>query len=476
MTRSLKASTDLLFSNSFLIFITRFFPAVANLLVIIYYSRQLPIDLYGEYSRFWIQVNISYPLICFGLHALVVTYSRPLLLRLIRGLTPRHYLTFALWAATLGGAFAFLLHSSTEIPFYIPFLFIITFSASVVLEAVLMVCKGYRVLVPVNMLYAVAFCVVHGWVLRTSFSLTSLFVYLLLVNLVRLLVYAAAVFFELRQPIADESSGVLPALSKVRGLWLHLGLYDVLQNLSTWVDKFIVSLVLSAGLSAIYFNGSMNIPFLPVLLSAAGSSVLMQLASLSPDNERSGAIMLMNQTGKILSCIVFPVFFFLLLFSREAVLTLFQAKYRDAIPVFEIALFVLPVRAYSFTTVLQRLHKGSIINAGAIGEMVLAVLLIYPLYQWIGLPGVALSFVISTWLQASFYLFHSAQLLGTSVLQLLPFGNWLLKLIAFGLLFIAVHYFGNLFLTGKFVLFLGLLVMILAIIMSLLIEFRQTRK
>ena len=262
-------------------------------------------------------------------------------------------------------------------------------------------------------------------------------------------------------------------ITKVRSLWLHLGLYDITQVLSNFVDKFAISLVLTAQLSAIYFNGSQNIPFLPLLLGAAGSAALIQMARGNKNSEKEDTIKLMNQLGRILSCIVFPVFLFLLFFRAPLLITLFGYKYAPAIPVFAAAILILPVRAYHFTTVLQRMHKGHIINIGAISEFILGCLLMYPLYLWLGLPGVALSFVISTYLQAIFYLVYSARLLQTSPLKLIPYTNWLVKLIVFSTLFIGIRYVCNLYFTGSIPLILGGAAMAAITGVSLYIEYKK---
>ena len=165
-----------------------------------------------------------------------------------------------------------------------------------------------------------------------------------------------------------------------------------------------------------------------------------------------------------------------LFFRHEFIVTIFTEKYLPAVPVFAAAILVLPVKAYSFTTVLQRLHKGSIINAGAIADLGLALALMYPLYKWLGLPGVALCFVISTYLQAAFYLFYSAKLLHTSPLKLIPYINWIIKLIVFATLFIIIRYVGNLYFTGKITLILGAGMMVILTVVSLIFEAKQQTK
>jgi O-antigen/teichoic acid export membrane protein len=463
------------FNNSFFIFVTRFFPSMANLLVVIWYSRNLSPEVYGNYQHFWIQLNVIYPLICFGIHVLIITYSRDFIIDLVRGLSAWQRILYAFWVVLLSAGFAWLQLSTAGISFVIPFLFILCFSLSVILESFLIVCRSYNWLTLISLTYSAAYWFIHFYLLKRGFSMNALFTNLLVLTATRLCLYAGIAFKAMKQYSAAGGMEVSD-LSRIRSLWLHLGLYDVVQMLFSWIDKFVISLLLTAQLSAIYFNGSQTIPVLPLLLSAAGSAVLIQLATGRHEDEQNNIIRLMNQSGRVLSCIVFPVFLFLLFFRQELIIILFGDKYTPAIPIFALAILVLPVKAYSFTTVLQRLHKGAIINAGSVADLLLACALMYPLYLWLGLPGVALSFVVSTYLQAAFYLYYSARLLNVSPLTLAPWLNWTIKMIVFATLFIGIRYVANLCFSGKIALILGGVVMTALIAVSLWMEFINQKK
>ncbi|MCD6010903.1 MAG: hypothetical protein K0Q79_765 [Flavipsychrobacter sp.] len=469
-----KAKSNALYSNSFFIFITRFFPSLASLLVMIWYSRHLPPATYGDYQHFWIHLLIFYPIACIGLHVLIVTYSKDTIAGLSKKIKVSYYALYVLWIGALSAVFAKLQCNAIDISCAVPFLFLFCYSLTFIFESFLIVFKNYTVLVLVNILYSAAFCLIHWLVLQQDFDLLTLFTYLLGITALRLVIYLLISLWHIGQHQQESDEDF--AIGKVRSLWRHLGLYDILQVLSSYIDKFMISILLTSELSAIYYNGSQNIPFIPLLLSAAGTAVLIQLASNKKDNETGETIKLMHQSGKILSCIVFPLFFFLLFYRTELIVTVFTEKYIPATPVFLAAIFVIPVRAYSFTTILQRQHKGNIINIGAVSELLLACALMYPLYKWLGLPGVALSFVISTYLQAAFYLYHSGRLLNVSPLQLIPYKNWLLKLIIFATLFIAIHYITERQFTPQITLILGGTVMAISIVVALLIEFRKQRE
>lgn len=458
-------------SNAFFIFIIRFFPSVANLAVISYYSKNLDAMLYGTYSNFWINLNLLYPLACLGIHVLVFTYPANFILKIVKRISLSQYSLYGLWLFIIAALFA-LLQSASLHTWAVPFCFIIVYAATFILESCLMVCKKFSVLVWVNVIFSILYFGIHKYIFNYSFSLQSLFTALLLLCSLRLLIYVivAARYFR-REVQADEPSFF--DIKKIRALWLYLALYDVVQNYSGWIDKFIVAHTLDSRSSGIYYNGSLNIPFLPLLLGAALSAVLIELSDTGQANETPRILKLMDKTGRIMSCIVFPLFFFLLLYRYPVVVLLLSAKYIPAIPVFLVSLLVLPLRAYSFTSVLQREHQGVLINKGAIADVIIGCALIYPLYKLIGLPGVALAFVISTYLQASYYIYHTARILQVGWYRLLPLGNWLLKLVIFGLLFIVLHLITTHYFTNVIAVILGAVSTMVIILFTLWLEIKK---
>lgn len=474
MTHLPPAKNNSLFSNSLFIFLTRFFPSLASTLIVIYFSKYLPKDTYGAYQNFWIQLNLLYPIACFGVHVLIITYSAPFLIRLKDWLSSNSYYLFGLWLMLLSGVFAVLQYKALHIHFAIPYLFLFTFSLSFIFESILIVFKNFKTLVVVNITYATAFLFFHWWMLHYEYSLNWLFMCLLGVSLFRFICYAIVAGLQIRRQHHEETEEAIP-IKDIRSLWLHLGAYDVVQNSSNWIDKFAISVLFTAQVSAVYANGTLNIPFLPILLSAAGSAVLLQLGGAKHDDHTQHSLTLVNQSGRMLSCIMFPLFFFFLCFRYEVFDVLFSGKYTASVPLFLISILVIPVRAYSFTTILQNRHKGAIINTGAVGELLLACLLMYPLYILMGLPGLALSFVISTYLQAIFYLVYTGRLLQVPVLSLIPLANWVIKLIVFATVFIVIHYLLTQCFTGVISLILGTILSIICIVVSLQIELKTVR-
>lgn len=475
MIRLLKAKSNSFFGNSFLIFFTRFFPALANLVVIIYFSHKLPKETYGVYQTFWIHYYIFYSIVCMGIHLWLVTYSREVVVSIFKRLNARQLVIYAVVVMAICLCFAFLQYHSPGKMFLVPLLFLALTPVAAILESFLIICRSYKVLVPVNIIYAIAYILLHWYVLQNRFSISVLFGFILVIFSIKAIFYIIVSVVEYRKTVhsTDYENLDIPANSK--SLLIHVGIFDLLQMLSNSIDKFIISLVLTAEQTAIYFNGSQNVPFLPLLLSAAGNSVLMQLAYVKKENESDKTATLMAQSGRMLSCIVFPMFFYVLIFRYELMTVVFTDKYLPSVPIFFFSTLILPLRAYSFTTVLQKMHKGVIINIGSLIELFLACALMYPLYRLMGLCGVAFSFVITTYLQAAFYTYHSSKLLNVSPLKLLPLRNWSVKLLLFAIIFLSVHYFITPIFNQRITLVLGGVIMTASVLLSLLVELKAIK-
>lgn len=461
-----------LFSNSIFIFLIRFFPQVATVLVMIFFSRQLDVHAYGVYQNYWVQTYLLNTIACLGIPAFILTYPADFTANLFRSIKTNKRLLYICWVVLAGSVFAALQYYRAGIDWYVPLCFLVVYCLCSITEPFLITSKRFNELVGVNVIFAIVFCFIHWQFLTGGISVERLFMRLLWLMLVKLVVYLVLLRESVKlQPVKFVSEYPYPLAVQ---LWKHLGFYDVSQMLFRWIDKFIVSILLAEQASAIYFNGSTDIPFLPLLLGAVGSAVLIQMANTESND--IGAVRLANQSSRILSSLVFPLFFFLLIFRAELFEVVLSDKYIPSIPVFMMSILIMPLSAYNLTVILQNRHEGAIINKGAILDLCIALALMYPLYLLLGLPGIALSFVVSSYLQAGYYLYHTSRILNVSVWKLVPLVNWALKLIVFASLFIGIHYFLSAQLTQQNALFWGIITAIIISVASLLIEIKATKR
>ena len=132
--------------------------------------------------------------------------------------------------------------------------------------------------------------------------------------------------------------------------------------------------------------------------------------------------------------------------------------------------------SYTHLDVYKRQHMGRIINIGAILAIEIACGLAYPLYLKMGLSGIALSFVISTYIQSGYYLYHTAKVLNVSVVKLMPIVNWVIKFIVFGIVFIGFRYLLPAGYKKEIILISGIVFTLLVMLIAFLIELKAVKR
>ncbi len=407
------------YKRVFLVFGLKLFPALASLVVLILFSRHLATEVYGHYQNFWVQVYLLSAFSALGLGSLVYSYTVAELRRFFSQLPWQTWLVAAGLVAGLALCFGWLQRPSLGMA--MPMGFFLVYSMGIWGEILLSALRRFVQVSLLNFIYALLFLAVHLYWLRQGQQLDVLFEYLFLLQGLRLFGLVVCVIPGLsRVPLG----GLEPPGEKIR-LWAYLGVYELSGVLFRWLDKFLISIFLLQHQAAIYFNGAQGVPFLPLLLGAVAGASLMEMANHR--GQREAIVETSKKASRLLACLVFPVFGFLVFYTPDLLVLILSEKYRQSIPIFYVGLAVMPLRAYSFTSILQHAQRGRIINLGSLGDLLLALLLAYPLYQSFGLPGVAAAFVISTYWQCGYYLWHAAQWARQPPAALIPWRDWLRK-------------------------------------------------
>jgi len=462
-----------LLHHSSAIFLIRFFPSLANLLVILYFSKRLSLEAYGQYQHIWAQYYILTAVALAGLPAFALTVGFPSFIAFVKSWPAARKWLLVGWPVLWSVVFA-VLQLAGVLSFPLSFCFLLSAVAGMALEGLLLAGRRFQPLLALNMVYTVFFLWLHYVFFSGQYSLSWLFTCLTVLGMVRVVCMLPFFFKKMKADDLPTEKG--NAGKSAGGLWLHLGFFELSQVVFRWADKFIVSLFLSAGALAIYYNGSLEIPFLPLLIGAAGSALLLHMHAPGNVDSLARKNELVYASGVVLSSLVLPLFFFLLFFAQPLFRLALSEKYLSALPVFWVMLLVLPLRAYNFVTLLQHLQKGAVINAGVLLDVVLALGLCYPLYQIMGLPGIALSFVTGTYAQAGFYLYHLSRLTRLRIHKILPLQNWLLKLLVLAFLFAGLRFFLARTAAAWLTLLYGGIGLVVSCLLLLLLDFRFLKR
>ncbi|RQO30088.1 hypothetical protein DBR32_10905 [Taibaiella sp. KBW10] len=430
-----KTLNKIIYKDSFLIFSIRLLSTLAMILISYYFSHQLSTADYGRYTNYWNRFYAFNAFAGLGIAAFIFTYSKERLTGLLRKVKRRHY--FILSGLMLSGSLAFaLVQHHYAHSFTISLAFILLNTLCIIAESALIIFRKFKQILFINIGYLIVYLYLHFEQLSGApFNAEQLFRSLCVLFAVKLLISLAFLRKDKQVPVDAE---IEKEEANYQRLWLHLYIFDMTQILMVYVDKFVVSILLDESTSAIYSNGSTPIPLLPIIFSAVSSASLMQF-SRNKKNDVGVQLSIMNNLARTLSNFAFPIFFFFLFFHYEFITSYFSNKYIPSIPIFVASLFVIPLRMLNYTIIFQKYERGDIINTGVVLDVVATLLLVYPLYRLMGLPGIALSFVLGTYIQAGYYLYKMTVLLQRPLSAILPLKNLCLKFLLYGLLAFGLH-------------------------------------
>lgn len=396
------------------LFLGRIMPLLSLFVITIIYSRQLSYADYGTFQSVWMYTNIINVVISFGLSSIILSTN----LSLLFSFAEKHKRTITtfyivLWIIGLT-AFFFLARNFSIGVKFLMIVFMIIQNIITVVETFLIKRKKERLSFIINSFYAILFFGLHLYILFSGYSLSNLILGISVVSVLKLIaILSVPGKTETYAPVAEEKHFMKH--------WGYLGLNEIFGIISKWIDKIFLLYLVSASDFAIFFNGSFEIPLFGLLISVAGSFMLIEFSENL--QLKSRIVDIFKENFIILSGIVFPLFFFLLFFREEIFSFAFKNKYNASVPIFAISILILPLRINNYSAILQCFSEGKKIMAGSLIDIILALALMIILYPLMGSRGIVLSIVISTYCQSFYFLWHSAKVLNVKVYSLLPIKN-----------------------------------------------------
>lgn len=186
------------------------------------------------------------------------------------------------------------------------------------------------------------------------------------------------------------------------------------------LDKAIVAFSFSPTDYAIYAVGALEIPLDRILQMSVANVLSATLPALAREGRIPEIIQRWRESVRKLSLIVLPCFVFLFCFASRFITTLFTARYRNSVPIFETYVLALPLNCFVFSIMPQifgktrlNLYAGSV---GVGGNVLMSLVLLH----LVGMYGPAIAFVLSGYLTASIYFIATRRLLHAPSLQLVP--------------------------------------------------------
>lgn len=416
----------------FWLFVSKIMPLVALFFIMIIYSRKLSYEDYGEFQSVWMYANIVNVIISFGLSAVIFSTNLNFLFQFIK--KNRKVLSMfygVLWITILTLFFLFAKNFNTSLKFLL-LLFIVIQNITTAAETLFIKKGKEKASGIINFFYAIFFLGWHIYLLHAGYSLFELVGGIIVLSFIKLIILI------ILPAKSSDIHGEDINETKFLFHWGYLGMSDALAVISKWLDKAFLLYFLTAADFAVFFNGSFEVPIFSLLISVTGNFLLIEISQNTQLTHK--IIKLYRKSFNMLSIIVFPLFFFLFFFRSELFSLAFNDKYNASLPIFVISIFIIPLRINNYSVILQCFAQGKKVLLGSVLDIVVATAFMLILYPVMGARGIALSIVISTFCQAVFYLWHSAIVLKTSFLELIPLKKLTLKFILTGLLYFGLSF------------------------------------
>lgn len=397
--------------RSVMLMVSGIIKMLVQLTVILLYARTLTVELYGQYQSVWLYTGVISVVSLFGLPALILSSGGENIQQYIQTFRHRSAI-IALCLFIVPVALVWIFEPGfSYVQKTLLTLLILAQNIAAIREVLVLKHGSHKKVLLANLLFSVIFLLVHVGLSGSRYSLDALLLLLTLVFIIKSTMLKHKAF----------SSGTHTDIPvEITGKqWLYLGLFDTINTLYKWLDKWIILSFLTLSQFAVYFNGAYEIPVFGIVVSAVGHIMLVEWGRTGghADQIRES----LHHSTQMLAAWVLPAFIFLIFHHETFFLLLFGNTYAEAVPIFFIALFILPLRMTNFTAALQFYQRSDRIVLGAIIDLVSAIVLMFILYPLLQTRGIILAVVISTWVQAGYYLWATSQLTQIPWYRLLPF-------------------------------------------------------
>lgn len=386
-------------------------PVLVLTIITILFSRKLSYTDYGLFQTTWVYANIIGVVIGFGVSSIILSTNFIHFVYFIKANLRRVMIFYAAtWLVTFI-VFYIVANDLSSTTRLLLIAFILLQNIGAIADALFIKKEQTNLYLFINLVFSILFFIVHLYFYFEPFVLDHLLICIIILCSLK----AGSIFFLKKGPATDYTEQ--PEIP-IAGNWVFTGINEVAGIVARWLDKLFLLYLLSPAAFAVFFNGAIEIPIFGILVSAIGTVMLNNIGGNLAD--KKNAMDTFRESFKILSLLAFPLFFFFLLMHAELFSVIFNNRYNASIPVFVVSIFIIPVRISHYGVLLQCYGQSHKITLGALLDIGLSILLMVVLFPLLGTPGVALAIVISTYLQALFYLWQSGKILNATIKELVP--------------------------------------------------------
>ena len=208
---------------------------------------------------------------------------------------------------------------------------------------------------------------------------------------------------------------------------IPLGISSYVNKINRYIDKFVVSILLTGTAYAEYTVGAQEVPIIRVIPLAVGSVLISKYVNFQLDSKKEELLQLWYKGIKKVSLIVVPLTILSIVVASDFISLLFEkgeTSYQAAVLPFQIYNLMLLIRVTHYGGILQAFGDTKGVLYLSINLLVANAILSVPLTMWLGITGTALSTVIAFYYNGYLMLSRIGGHLEIPAWRVLPLGPY----------------------------------------------------
>lgn len=437
----------------------------------LYCSHKLSTQLYGQVQTLWLHTSVFATIIGLGLATFLYSYNAEKLYQIWHQISAKFKLKVGIIVASLALLFV-VIQLIVNGAFYsdytlwpVLFIYILTFSIGLVLDALAIIFNRLGVLIAASIGFAVCYSIAH-WGFVNEYWGSSTLIYIITITAAIKCICIVLALRKIRNSKCAESVD----LSKVIKHWIHIGVYDIFQMVFRFLDKFILSFVITKSLLAIYTNATYEIPVFSIVFVSIQNAGI-QLFHQKRDEEQ--ILDIIKKTSFLLGVFCISAFVFFLFNGESFMRIVFSEKYIIGLPLFYIACFKILVYMFNVVGYHQYKEQGQLLVKHTYIDFLFTTILGIPAYMIWGLYGLTVVMVLGSFLFVGLNIYAIKKATTMNVAAFLPIKEWIGLLLFFVLLNFVLNGFSEVFIDNAILSFLTKLIINAIIALILLFRFKK---
>ncbi|MES2663455.1 MAG: oligosaccharide flippase family protein [Pseudomonadota bacterium] len=257
-----------------------------------------------------------------------------------------------------------------------------------------------------------------------DFSLLELFNVLVVYHSLQAIV-VLFFMFQTQSRMQDDPTGLTCTIKDQFGYALPIGVSQGVFELAKYGDKIIVSNFFNPATYAVYARGAMEIPVINIINNTVDNLLMPKFIQIFESHNTRGLLDFWHRSIRILACLMYPCFFFLVFTAHLLIPALYSDKYLDSVPIFQIYSCTILFRVSTYNVIVRVIGKTGIMARVALISEILSLAITFTLVHFFGLIGAPIATVIGTAIVVGGYLYNICFELNISWRDIFPWKSLL---------------------------------------------------